>query len=186
MSSRNVLELQQSVHASQTGCAVAGSWKLATGQAVSLHTRAPGVLEIARGRVWLTLAGSLNHLPGAAADHVLQAGERLAVAPGQHVVMEAWNPSGGAADAVAFRWLSNSPSATATAPTASAIAHDWECAVVQPLRDLVHALAQGGRALGAAVVDVAGAGGQCAAGLARFVGHRIAHQRQRATSCVQS
>jgi len=184
MSSRNVLELQQSVpagQAGQVGCAEAGSWKLAAGQAVSLRARSPGVLEIARGRVWLTLGGSLDDLPGAAADHVLTAGERLTVAPGQHVVMEAWSPSGGT-DAVAFRW--GGGTAPATASTASVIARDWECAVVQPLRDLVRALAQGGHAMGAAVVDVAGAGGRCAAGLARFVGHRMAPQRQRATCSV--
>ena len=149
MSSRNVLKLQQSVQASQAVCAAAGGWKLAAGEAVTLRAHTPGVLEIAQGRVWLTLGGSLANLPGTAADHVLQAGERLAVAPGQHVVMEAWNPSGGA-DAAAFRWEAATP--PATAPTASAIARDWDCAVAQPLRDLVHALAQGGRAMGAAVV----------------------------------
>jgi hypothetical protein len=110
---------------------------------------------------------------------VLQAGERLAGAPGQHVVLEAWNPSGGAEDGVALRWEAG------TAPTTTAVARDWDCAVVQPLRDLVRALAQGGRAMGAALVDAAGAGGRCAAGLARFVGHRMVPRRDRATCSVQ-
>ena len=184
MSYRNVLELQQSVQPSQAGCVAAGGWKLAAGQAVSLRARTPGVLEIARGRVWLTLGGSpSDRLPGAAVDHVLQAGERLAVAPGQHVVLEAWNPSGDGDDGVALRWETDAPSATA--PTATAVARDWDCAVVQPLRDLVHALAQGGRAMGAALADAAGAGVRCAAGLARFVGHRMVPQRDRATCSVQ-
>lgn len=178
MSSHNVLKLQQSVQASQAGCAAAGTWKLAAGQAVSLRPHTPGVLKIAQGRVWLTLGGSLADLPGAAADHVLQAGERLTVAPGQHVVMEVWNPSGGV-DAAAFRWEGGT--APALALTASGVARDWETGVLQPMRDLVRALAQGGRAMGAALVDVAGAGGRCAAGLARFVVHRIAPQRQRGT-----
>ncbi|MBP3981700.1 MAG: DUF2917 domain-containing protein [Gammaproteobacteria bacterium] len=181
MSSHHVLKLQQSVQASLAGCAAAGGWKLAAGQAVSLRTNTPGVLEIARGRVWLTLGGSFNHLPGAAVDHVLHAGERLAIAPGQQVVMEAWNPSGGG-DVAAFRWEAGT--APAKAPAASAVARDWENGVVQPLRDLVHALAQGRRAMGAAVVNVAGAGGRCAAGLARFVGRWITHQRQRTTCSV--
>ena len=33
---------------------------------------------------------------GAAVDHVLQPGEQLLVAPGEHVVMEPWNPQGSA------------------------------------------------------------------------------------------
>jgi hypothetical protein len=159
MSSHHVLKLQQSVQASLAGCAAAGGWKLAAGQAVSLRTNTPGVLEIARGRVWLTLGGSFNHLPGAAVDHVLHAGERLAIAPGQQVVMEAWNPSGGG-DVAAFRWEAGT--APAKAPAASAVARDWENGVV----------------------NVAGAGGRCAAGLARFVGRWITHQRQRTTCSV--
>jgi hypothetical protein len=176
MSPRNVLESQQSVHASLAGRSAAGCWKLATGQALSLHPRTHGVLQIVQGQVWLTLSGSLADLPGAAADHVLRAGEQLAVAPGQHVVMEAWNPGAGA-EAVAFRWDGAAVPA-ATLPDSLA-ARDWECGVVQPLRDLGHALGQGGRALGAALGEVTGAGGRFAAGLARFALNRIAPQWQR-------
>jgi len=100
----------------------------------------------------------------------------LTIAPGQHVVMEAWNPRGHA-EAVAFRW--DSVVAPATEQPASLAARDWECGVVQPLRDLVQALGQGGRALGAALADVTGAGGRFAAGLARFALHRIAAPLQR-------
>ena len=178
MSSRNVLKLQQSVQASQAVCAAAGGWKLAAGEAVTLRAHTPGVLEIAQGRVWLTLGGSLANLPGTAADHVLQAGERLAVAPGQHVVMEAWNPQG-SAEAVAFRW--DALTASALTRPASQAARDWECGVVQPLRDLGQALGQGGRALGTALAGVAGAGGRFAAGLARFALLRIAAPLQRRT-----
>jgi hypothetical protein len=176
MSPRNVLESQQSVHAALAGRRAAGCWKLATGRALSLRPHTHGVLQIAQGQVWLTLSGSLADLPGAAADHVLRAGEQLTIAPGQHVVMEAWNPRG-SAEAVAFRWdVMASP---ALVPPASLAARDWECGVVQPLRDLVQALAQGGRALGAALADVTGAGGRFAAGLARFALNRIAPQWQR-------
>ena len=182
MSCHNVLKLQQSVQASQAGCAAAGTWKLAAGQAVSLRPRTPGVLEIARGCVWLTLGGSLDDLPGAAADHVLHAGERLTVAPGQHVVMEVWSARGGA-DAAAFHWEGGA--APATASTASAITRDWESGVAQPLRDLGQALGQGGRALVAALADVTGAGGRCGAGLARFFWHRISPRRQRGPCGVQ-
>lgn len=167
MSARNVLESQQSVHAATAGRRAAGCWKLATGQALSLRPNSHGVLQIAQGQAWVTLRGALADLPGAAVDHVLQPGEQLAVAPGQHVVMEAWNPQG-SAEAVAFRW--DAPPASALTRPASQAARDWECGVVQPLRDLGQALA-----------GVAGAGGRFAAGLARFALLRIAAPLQRRT-----
>jgi hypothetical protein len=179
MSPRNVLESQQSAPALQAGRSAAGCWKLANGRALSLVPHTHGVLEIAQGRVWVTLGGVGADLPGAAADHVLHAGEQLRIAPGQHVVMEAWGLSG-SVEAVAFRWEGAMASATSGAsPGASLAARDWECGVVQPLRDLLQALGQGGRALGTTLVDVTGAGGRFAAGLARFAMHRIAPQRQR-------
>ena len=185
MSARNVLESQQSVHAATAGRRAAGCWKLATGQALSLRPNSHGVLQIAQGQAWVTLRGALADLPGAAADHVLQPGEQLAVAPGQHVVMEAWSGSG-CAESVAFRW--DVLAAPALAQPASTAATDWECGVVQPLRDLGQALGQGGRALGTALAGVAGAGvagagagGRFAAGLARFALLRIAAPLQRRT-----
>lgn len=183
MSPRNILEPQQSAPAPQAMRSAAGCWKLANGRALSLVPHTHGVLEVAQGRVWVTLGdsgggggGALVDLPGSAADHVLHAGEQLHIAPGQHVVMEAWGLPG-SVEAVAFRWYG--AMAPAAAPTASLAARDWECGVVLPLRDLLHALGQGGRALGATVVDVTGAGGRFAAGLTRFAMHRIAPQRQR-------
>jgi len=173
---RNVLESQQFEPASVASRTAAGCWKLATGRALSLRPRTHGVLQIAQGQVWLTVSGSLADRPGVPEDHVLRAGKQLVIAPGQHVVMEAWDSSG-AAEAVAFRW-----DRVAMAPTAQPrglTACDWECGVVQPLRELVRALGQGGRAVGAALVDVVGAGGRFAVGLARFALHRIAAPLQR-------
>ncbi|PJI96091.1 hypothetical protein CLU85_0830 [Acidovorax sp. 69] len=179
MSPRNVLESQQSVQASVADRPAAGCWKLATGQALSLRPRTQGVLEIARGQVWLTLTGALADRPGAAADYVLRAGDRLVVAPGQHVVMEAWNPRK-YPGAVAFRW--DGAAAPVAAQPAGGTARDWESGVVLPLRDLVQALAQGGRAVVDALAQVAGAGGRFAVGFARFALYRIAPQRQRRTA----
>ena len=189
MSPRTVLESQQSVHADLAGRSAAGCWKLAAGRALSLHPRQRSVLEIAQGRVWLTVSPAPPWLPlrGAAAggDQVLQAGERLIIEAGQHVVMEAWSLSGESphADAVAFRWDHAPAAAWATSlagPRAkTSAAKDWECGVVQPLRDLAHALGHGGRAVGTALADMATAGGRLAAGLARFALHRIAAPLQR-------
>lgn len=177
MSLCNVLELQQSVQASQAGRAPAGCWRLAPGQALSLRPRVHGVLEVARGRAWVTLGGPGSTGPHPGADHVLQDGEQLAVAPGQHIVLEAWSRAG-RADAVAFRWDVAAIAAT-VARAENPVARDWECGVVQPLRELAQALGHGGRALGAALADVARAGGRLAVSLARFALHRLTPPRQR-------
>ena len=190
MSPRNVLESQQSAHAPLAGRSAAGCWKLAAGRALSLRPREHSVLEIAEGRVWVTVSQLRPwHQPqrGAVVDQVLLAGECLAIEPGQHVVMEAWSPSISAtsatsaicAGAVAFHWDRVPTVARAQRQAAGrwgrhSAAHDWDSGVVQPLRDLAHALGQGGRALGTAAADMAGAGGRFAAGLARFALHRIA------------
>ena len=114
---------------------------------------------------------------------MLQAGECLAVAAGQHVVMEAWSPPG-CAEAVEVRW--EGVTAPATLRAASADARDWEHGVAQPLRDLGQALGQLGRALGTAVAEVVHAGGRCATGLARFALHRAMPRRQRVSCSARS
>ena len=153
MHASTVLESQQSVHAAPAGRTAAGAWKLAAGRALSLHPQRQSMLTLAQGRVWLTLGGP------DAADHVLQAGDRLHIAPGQRVVMEAWGLAG-STEGVAFDW---DGAVVATAPRAGA---EWECSVAQPLRDLAHALAQ-----------ALGAGGRLAAGVTRFALLKIAPQR---------
>ena len=50
--------------------------------------------------------------------------------------------------------------------------------MVQPLRDLVQALAQGGRAVGLAGAQALGAGGRLVLGIARFALIRIAAPRE--------
>lgn len=184
MFARNVLESQQSVQAAVAGRPAAGCWKLTPGSALSLRPRQRSVLEIAQGRVWLTLSGTLPtdlpaDLPRGVADHVLQAGDRLNIAAGQHVVMEAWNPAGVPGEEIAFLW--NDAPALAPAQGSHTLRRgaEWECGVVQPLRDLVQALAQGGRALGLAGVQVLSAGSRLALGIARFALFRIAAPRER-------
>lgn len=172
MLSCTVPESQQSAQATPAGQPAAGSWTLGAGRVLSLHPLTPGVLAIASGCAWVTVRGG-------GVDHVLQAGEELAIAPGQHVVLEPWGTAG-RADAVAFRWdASAGGRATARHPRAmGAAACDWQCGVVQPLSDLLRALGLGGRAVGSAALDVAGAAGRLAAGLARFALNRIAVRAQ--------
>jgi len=188
MPARNVLESQQSVQAAVAGRPAAGCWKLAPGRALSLHPREHGVLEIAQGRVWLTLSGASPtplpadlpaDLPHGVVDHMLQAGDRLAIAAGQHVVMEAWNPAGLPDGGVAFHWRGAAARAHGQGLHALRRGADWECGVAQPLRDLAQALAQGGRAVGQAGAQVFSATGRLAFGVARFALFWIADLRER-------
>lgn len=115
-------------------------WTLEPGQVLSLRPRAHGVLEIARGRVWLTLRGSLALLPGAVADHMLDPGARIAIGPGQHAVLEALNPQRGPL-AAALRWdCGAARPGCAPVPPLAAAAH-WKRA----LRGLLQALWPGAR-----------------------------------------
>jgi hypothetical protein len=63
-------------------------WHLDGGRALTLagatETRR---LAVARGRVWLTVAGTADE---PAKDQWLEAGEALALAPGQTAVLEGW------------------------------------------------------------------------------------------------
>lgn len=93
MSPTGILESQQSALCQQARRSAAGCWKLTTGTALSLRPRQPGVLEVAEGRIWVT--GS-DH-----ADHVLEAGQRMTFAAGEHVVLEVWAPTSMDAAAVA-------------------------------------------------------------------------------------
>ncbi|MDH4418201.1 MAG: DUF2917 domain-containing protein [Acidovorax sp.] len=187
MSARNVLESQQSVQAVLAGRSAAGCWKLTPGRALSLHPRERGVLEIAQGRVWLTLSGALpSHQPAdlpadwvpGVVDHLLQPGDCLDIAAGQHVVMESWSPAGLPGEDVAFHWHGAAATGPAQGQRALRPAAEWECGVVLPLRDLVQALAQGGRAVGLAGAQALGAGGRLVLGFARFALIRIAAQRE--------
>ena len=83
---------------------------------------------------------------------MLQPGEQLTVAPGQHVVMEA-----GAVPAARSRWL---PLGRLAAPLwrspPARAARDWECGVVQPLRAGRTGAGTGRPWLGTALAGVAG------------------------------
>lgn len=123
------------------------------------------MLRIAQGRVWLTGAAP-------AQDLVLQAGDALAVAVGQHVVLEPWGWPGECNAPVLFRWDHVAPQPHRH-QARTRVARDWELGVVQPLQELVRALAGAGRAVGAAAVQVTAATGRLGAGLAGFALGRV-------------
>lgn len=172
MPSLNIPKMQQFVPADMARRRAAGCWELAADRAMSLRPRERSVLEIAQGRVWLTLEGGLHLPPELAGDHMLHAGERFIVEAGQHVVIEAWG-SPGVPGEVHFRWDAM-PEAFAARNIVLSACAEWECAVAQPLRDLAHALGRAGTAIGVALGEIKGAGGRLATGLARFAIHRVA------------
>jgi len=64
------------------------TWHLDGGRALTLAGAAEARrLAVARGRVWLTLSGTADE---PAEDQWLEAGEAVALVPGQTVVLEAW------------------------------------------------------------------------------------------------
>lgn len=63
-------------------------WSLAAGQALTLSAApAARVIEVKRGRLWLTRRGRLGQ---PALDHWVRAGERITVGADDEVVVEGW------------------------------------------------------------------------------------------------
>ena len=64
------------------------TWHLDGGRALTLEAGAEARrLSVARGRVWLTLSGTTDE---PAEDTWLDAGQSVALAPGQAAVLEGW------------------------------------------------------------------------------------------------
>lgn len=64
------------------------TWHLDCGRALTLAGGAEARrLAVARGRVWLTLSGTADR---PAEDQWLEAGQAVALAPGQTAVLEGW------------------------------------------------------------------------------------------------
>lgn len=125
---------------------VPGCWSLMPGTALSLLPREPGVLRIASGRVWATVKGPHSGHGNESGDHFLQAGQVLAVRSGQRLVFESWNSVPGSP--AYFDWTP--PAMDGVVPTTH-----WQTAVVQPARDLRHAVLAAGRALGRLLLGLA-------------------------------
>jgi hypothetical protein len=77
--------------------------QLAARQTLSLCPRGAGVLRIGQGRLWLTLDGPHGGPVNAWGDHVLCAGQSMALLVGQRAVVEAWPLTEGAVSQ--FEWL---------------------------------------------------------------------------------
>jgi hypothetical protein len=141
------------------GVAPVGSWKLASGHAVTLRDANAAVLRINHGSVWATVDGPHAGPANNQGDLVLRAGDRLTLQAGQRVVIEPWNSSAASAnEAVYFSWDPALEAAALTlgpqqrAPAGSRM----QVAVMCPLRDFGAALGLAAQALGRLAWGVAG------------------------------
>ena len=87
--------------------AAQGLRTLAPGQALALRPREPGELAIRRGAAWVTFDVPARGAPnGPLGDLYLPAGSRLALRPGQRLVLEPITPRGALASLpLVFDWL---------------------------------------------------------------------------------
>lgn len=143
----NALELQM-LNTSAACHALSGRWKLGQGQALTLRPVRPGVLQIARGRVWITFDHACHDDGVRGGDHVLEAGDSLKLLPGQALVMESWATA--QQRAVYFSWdpLPATEGASINARPARVFASTarWQAGALEPLRDLETALGLAGAA----------------------------------------
>ena len=107
--------------------------KLGAGKAVTLRARQLSVLRITHGRVWATLSHAGPYSRVQAGDHFLSRGQSLTLLAGQELVIESFAPSASGHPATAhFHW--DTPGMVASALQANGVG------VLEPLRDLRHAL----------------------------------------------
>ena len=133
--------------AASSSNALAAARQLKAGHAITLRAKELSVLRIAHGRVWATLTdvGPYSRVPGG--DHFLSRGESLTLLPGQALVMESFGI--GHAATAQFNWDGVCVAATFVSELEAQASADAKAdlnGVVQPLRDLRHAL---GLAVGA-------------------------------------
>jgi hypothetical protein len=156
--------VQKSQQSSAMACADGSiSWRLGAGRALTLQPREAAELLVSQGRIWATVDGPHVGPANQTGDLVLQAGERLALRPGQRVVIESWDP---VAQGPAFFVWNTQP---ARLPVSAHSGSRWQVAVVQPLRDLRLALVQAACAGGQLLWGVAGLSEFAAAGRGRVM-----------------
>lgn len=127
-------------------------WTLAPGRALSMRPRQAISFQVVCGQVWATTDAPHDHQMRRHGDHVLSAGEWLAVLPGERLVVEAWGDT-----PVRLQWVQQ-------ADTARPAQSRWQANVAAPARDLWQA------SRGAAVAFT-----QLAQGLAGYAAHLANH-----------
>ena len=95
MASTSSLKFQQSAPSN----GLSGYWRLVPAQAWTLVPDEPGILRVAHGKVWATLAGPHSGPANDWGDVVLDSGQEISLLPGQQLVVE---PLGDAVNEPAF------------------------------------------------------------------------------------
>ena len=100
-------KLSHEFHQSNASDSAPAVGRLASGRAISLCWRQAGVLRVVQGRVWLTFDSTQSGFLHNLGDYFLDAGETLAIGPGQRLVLESWERKGeNPGDACAcFEWV---------------------------------------------------------------------------------
>jgi hypothetical protein len=127
----------------QSAPALAGTWKLAAGRAITLRPREAGHVKIVHGSAWVTFDGPHQGALNDFGDHVLNAGERLRLRRGQRLVME----TGESGQPAYFSWDVLAEGERRPAPAA---------ALAQPVEDLRLAAVLGASAAGRLLAALAG------------------------------
>lgn len=110
-------------------------WRLDAHRALSLHPKVPSRLRITQGRAWVTLGVPAKGAGNELGDHMLEAGQDLAVPAGARLVMEPWQP--GVTEPVRFEWC-----CAQADPQAQQASSRFGREVATPTRELVAALGQ--------------------------------------------
>lgn len=88
--------IQINVQSALNNCPPAGAWRVAPGQALTLKSAHGGRMRVASGGLWATFDGPHAGPANDRGDHLLQAGEMIALRPGERLVVEPANRSAGA------------------------------------------------------------------------------------------
>jgi hypothetical protein len=120
--------------------ALPGTWKLATGRAITLEPREAGVFKVAHGQLWATFDGPHAGRLDQSGDFFLGAGETMRLQPGQRLVIESLD---GECPAY-FSWD----------PVVVPVRRAHWADVLQPVQDLRLALVFGGHAVARLVTGV--------------------------------
>jgi hypothetical protein len=122
------------MHQSPAAAALPGTWKLATGRAITLQPAESGVLRVAHGSVWATFDGPQRGALNDFGDYIVEVGQSIRVQAGERVVIEAW----GHGVPAYFSWDPVPATVRSRAPSF--------VGVLQPLHDLRLALSLGAAA----------------------------------------
>nr|WP_315208369.1 DUF2917 domain-containing protein [uncultured Albidiferax sp.] len=148
-----------------SAAALTECWKLDAGQATTLQPRQAGVFRVTQGAVWATVNGMQHGEPELPGDRLLKVGDSLALQAGQRLVVESWDAAAKAP--VYFRWEPVVEVVWDGRHEASSAGAQWRGGVVQPSRDLVHALRSAGAAASRLVLGLVGLGDYLVVGRGR-------------------